>query len=91
MLVLTRHASQGILIGTDVVVVVKEISRSAVRLGIEAPSDVPIHRYEIAEKIIAGGGSLDSQIEAIHRSKQDLLAEIDSLRVQLKLAERRAG
>lgn len=90
MLVLTRKLYEAVLIDHKVLVVVKSIAPSQVRLGIQAPPDVPIHRYEIAEKIIAGGGSLDSQIEAIHRSKQDLLAEIDSLKGQLKLARKSA-
>lgn len=90
MLVLTRKLYEAVLIDHKVLIVVKSIQPSQVRLGIQAPPDVPIHRYEIAEKIIAGGGSLDSQIEAIHRSKQDLLAEIDSLKGQLKLARKSA-
>lgn len=51
MLVLTRKVNEGIHIGDDVFVRVVEIGRGAVRLGIDAPGHVPIHRQEIFERI----------------------------------------
>ncbi len=47
MLVLTRHANQSIMIGTDVVVTVLEVRGDQVRLGITAPRSVDVHREEI--------------------------------------------
>ena len=47
MLVLSRRAHEGIRIRHDIVVTVLEISGDKVRLGIEAPSNVQIHREEI--------------------------------------------
>ena len=57
MLVLTRKPNQGILIGDDVRVVVVSIDRDNVRLGIEAPPDVAVHRDEVYAEIhgLAGG------------------------------------
>ncbi len=51
MLVLTRKAGERIKIGDDVVISVLEISKGNVRIGVEAPKRVPIHRHEIYEKI----------------------------------------
>jgi carbon storage regulator len=47
MLVLSRKLNQAILIGEDVRVVIVSIDRDQVRLGIEAPRSVPVHRAEI--------------------------------------------
>ena len=48
MLVLTRRPGQGIMIGDDVRVKVLEIrSDGGVRLGIDAPQHVPVHRDEV--------------------------------------------
>lgn len=47
MLVIARKAGERICLGEEVVVTVLEITGSTVRLGIEAPSEVPAYRYEI--------------------------------------------
>jgi carbon storage regulator CsrA len=47
MLVLARKERERIVIGDNVVVTVLEISGSKVRLGIEAPADVPVQRGEV--------------------------------------------
>jgi len=49
MLVLSRGKGESILIGDDVVVTVIEIRGDKVRLGIDAPRDVTVHRQEIYE------------------------------------------
>jgi carbon storage regulator len=51
MLVLSRHRDERIIIGDDVVVTVVDIRGDKVRLGIEAPQDVSIHREEVYEAI----------------------------------------
>lgn len=51
MLVLTRKVNEGIHIGDDVFIRVVEVGRGTVRLGIDAPGHVPIHRQEIYERI----------------------------------------
>ncbi len=51
MLVLTRKIGERIKIGDDIVVSVLEISKGTVRLGVEAPKRVPIHRHEVYERI----------------------------------------
>ena len=51
MLVLSRHRDESIMIGDDVVVTIVDSRGDKVRLGIEAPSDVPVHRQEVYEAI----------------------------------------
>ncbi len=53
MLVLTRKASQSIVIGTDIVITVLDVHRDQVRIGIEAPRNVDVHRQEIFEALQA--------------------------------------
>jgi len=55
MLVLTRKPNQAIVIGDDVRIVIVSVDRDQVRLGIEAPREVTVHRAEINEEIARGG------------------------------------
>ena len=52
MLVLTRKITEGITIGPNIRVIVLEIKGGQVRLGIEAPHTVPVHRDEIYARIL---------------------------------------
>ena len=51
MLVLTRKSGQAIRIGETVTITVVQLARNRVRIGIEAPSTVPVHRGEIYDRI----------------------------------------
>ena len=51
MLVLSRHRDESIMIGDDVVVTIVDIRGDKVRLGIEAPQHIPVHRQEVYEAI----------------------------------------
>ena len=51
MLVLSRHRDESIIIGDDVVVTVVAIRGDKVRLGIDAPAEIPVHRREVYEAI----------------------------------------
>ena len=51
MLVLSRKINQSIMIGDDVRVVIVAVDRDQVKLGIEAPRTVPVHRSEVYEEI----------------------------------------
>jgi carbon storage regulator len=51
MLVLSRHRDESIMIGDDVVVTIVDIRGDKVRLGIEAPQSIPVHRQEVYEAI----------------------------------------
>lgn len=54
MLVLARKVNERIVIGDDVVVTVIEVRHGVVRLGINAPKSVPVHREEVRDRIQAG-------------------------------------
>jgi carbon storage regulator len=51
MLVLSRKRGEWIRIGDDVRLVVVEVCRDKVRLGIEAPANVAVHREEVYQAI----------------------------------------
>jgi len=54
MLVLSRKKDECIVINNDITIVVVEIRGDKVRLGIEAPKEVPVHRREVFEAIARG-------------------------------------
>ena len=51
MLVLSRKLNQSIVIGDDIHIVVVSVDRDTVKLGIQAPRSVPVHRAEVYEEI----------------------------------------
>jgi carbon storage regulator len=51
MLVLSRKANQSIMIGNDIRILVVGLDGDQVKLGIEAPRHVPVHRFEIFAEI----------------------------------------
>ena len=51
MLVLSRKVGESIVIGGEVVVTVLEVRGEVIRLGIDAPRDVVVHRSEVVEAI----------------------------------------
>lgn len=65
MLVLSRRPNESIVVNDTIVITVIEIRGDKVRLGIEAPRDVPVHRSEV--------------YAAIHRTEADAPAPGDSI------------
>ena len=53
MLILTRRIGETIRIGKDVVVAVVGVKGNQVRIGVDAPRDVEVHREEIYDRIAA--------------------------------------
>ncbi len=51
MLVLSRQRDESIMIGDNVVVTIVDIRGDKVRVGIEAPAEIPVHRQEVYEAI----------------------------------------
>lgn len=54
MLVLSRKKNESIVINDDITIVVVEIRGDKVRLGVEAPKEVPVHRSEVYQAIHRG-------------------------------------
>ena len=69
MLALTRKKGESIMIGSDVEVVILGVSGEQVKLGINAPRNISIHRKEIYEQIqkanITAAQSVKFDIDAI--------------------------
>ena len=53
MLVLRREKGETICIGDDIKIVVVELRPNGVRIGVEAPKDLPVHRLEVYNAIKA--------------------------------------
>ena len=51
MLVLSRKKNESIVINNEITIVVVEIRGDKVRLGVEAPREVPVHRREVFDAI----------------------------------------
>ncbi len=68
MLVLSRKTNESIVINNEITIVVVEIRGDKVRLGVEAPKEVPVHRREVYDAIKravdANNAELDSHLDA---------------------------
>ena len=64
MLILTRRVGESVVIGEDVTVTVLGVKGNQVRIGINAPKTVAVHREEIFERIKNGQGSRRRQCPA---------------------------
>ena len=73
MLVLTRKSNQSIMIGDDVEVSVLSVMGEKVRIGIQAPQEVPVFRKEIYLEIHREDGAVDS---GVHAEVNDALEEL---------------
>jgi carbon storage regulator len=71
MLVLTRKSNQSIMIGDDIEVSVLAIIGEKVRIGIQAPRDIPVFRkevyLEIQQERLAGGKGAREEVDAALR------------------------
>lgn len=75
MLILTRRVGEPLFIGDSITVTVLGMTRHDVRIGIDAPAHVPVHRDEIWRRIQAASGRNVPQDEA-----GDVLLATDSTR-----------
>ena len=60
MLVLTRKSQQSIMIGDQIEITILAIKGEAVRLGIEAPREIPLYRTELYREIRAERGAVSA-------------------------------
>ena len=69
MLVLSRREGERIMIGRDIVVEVVQCTRGKrVQLGISAPQDVPVHREEVAVRLIEQASGSPRQLNSCNPS-----------------------
>ena len=75
MLVLSRRVGESIMIGPDVVVTVLEVRPDLVRIGIDAPRDVEVHREEVFVEVQQANRSAASpapqDVEALAAGMRD--------------------
>ncbi|MFZ5832723.1 MAG: carbon storage regulator CsrA [Planctomycetota bacterium] len=75
MLVLSRKKNESIVINDDITIVVVEIRGDKVRLGVEAPKEVPVHRREVFDAIrrneVVSRDKSPSPVEPASRGDED--------------------
>ncbi len=95
MLVLSRYRDESIYIGDDVVVTIVDIRGDRVRLGIQAPPNVSVHRQEIYNAIVEGkevppGGSKKTLESKSPNPSEPMKATGRQLPLEAKLAARKS-
>lgn len=81
MLVLSRKVNQSIMIGDDIEIKILEIRGDQVRIGIEAPKRVPVHRKEVYEAIVKENilaAQMAAQVE--DKVEESVVKELEKLR-----------
>ncbi len=74
MLILTRRVGENIVVGDDIVISVVEVRGDAVRIGIQAPRSVAVHREEVyLELQRANEQAASSSDEAVDAAVEELL------------------
>ena len=92
MLVLSRYCDESIYIGDDIVVTVVDIRGDRVRIGVQAPSDVSVHRQEVYEAIKNESKVLDSTPRKTERSSTSppLSQELSKRKAKISTTEAKA-
>ncbi|MGE5418123.1 MAG: carbon storage regulator CsrA [Acidobacteriota bacterium] len=65
MLVLTRKKNESLMIGEDIEIVIVDIQGDRVRIGINAPKKLPVHRKEVYEEIIEANRAAQVQVQGL--------------------------
>jgi len=86
MLVLTRKRDESIMIGDDVRIVVVDVQGDQVKLGIDAPRQIPVHREEIYREI-----QEENRRAALRAGDPGRLGELDTLLAKAAARRRRTA
>lgn len=84
MLVLSRKEGESIIIANDITITVVGIRGDKVRLGIEAPKDVPVHRQEVFDAIMKEGLLRPSRPAVAAAPPEEEQAQLQSLDSDLR-------
>jgi carbon storage regulator len=77
MLVLTRRAGEKIVIGNEVFIEVLSVNGDGVRLGITAPRETSVHRFEVFAEIEAANLAAEAVVDELNNSAlKDLSAHL---------------
>lgn len=74
MLVLSRRAGESVVIGDDVVVTVLEVKGDMVRVGVDAPRSIAVHRSEVLDQIAETNRAAASPPDAVVADLSRLLS-----------------
>jgi carbon storage regulator len=71
MLILTRRVGETVMIGSEITVTVLGVKGNQVRIGVNAPKDVAVHREEIYERIKREGDAEPRVVETAAKVADD--------------------
>jgi carbon storage regulator len=77
MLVLTRRAGESVMIGNDVIITVLEARGEVIRLGIQAPRDIQVHREEVYRELQSANRAAASPTDDAVRAVSEMLQSSD--------------
>lgn len=63
MLILTRRVGETLMIGDDVKITILKVSGNQIRIGVEAPKDVSVHREEVYQRVLQDKQSATDALE----------------------------
>ena len=84
MLVLTRMKNESVIINDNITVIIVEIRGDKLRLGIEGPKEMPVHKGEVYDAIVRNrhvrrADEIQQKIDNVRRQLHDLESELSAL------------
>ncbi len=76
MLVLSRRVGEKIVIGNEIVIEILSVSGEGVRLGINAPRETSVHRYEVFAEIEAANQAAEAAVDEIGQNALENLSAL---------------